>query len=85
MDTDIARPNYSTPFTTMAEAITHNAGSTFGGAVVIVAPDGTRIETLMLDASGEIAQFWSTIKTRVEIVIANLQDQQRVAQSYGRR
>lgn len=80
-------PDNSEPFTKMAERISHNVGSTFGGAVVIIPPgnNGDPIELLMLDAQGDPAQFWSTILTRIQVTIQKLQDQERIAQGYGRR
>ena len=74
------------PFTKMAERIKHNVDATFGGAVVIVPPGGTDpIELLMLDAQGDAGQFWGTIKTRIQLAVDKLDEQQRVAQGFGRR
>lgn len=71
-------------FTTMAVRIEHNANSTFGGACVIIPPEGggDAIELLLLDASADPAQFWSTIATRIQVVLTKLDDQKR---AYGMR
>ena len=87
MTMTVHAPDYSASFVRMKELIDRNTGPTFGGAVVIVPPPGggDTIEFLMLDASGDVAQFWSTIKSRIDIVLDKLNEQQRVAQTYGRR
>lgn len=75
------------PFTDMAQRIEHNTDATFGGAVVIIPPKnaGEQIELLMLDSAGDAAQFWSTIKTRIDLVLDKLRDQERNVQGFGRR
>lgn len=74
-------------FARMAERVLHNADSTFGGAVVIIPPKnaGEQIELLMLDSSGDPAQFWSTIQTRIALVMDKLKEQERTAVAFGRR
>jgi len=77
----------SAPFTRMADRIAHNPDATFGGAVVIIPPGtvGEPIELLMLDAAGDEAQFWSTILTRIQMVIQKIGERERVASGFGRR
>lgn len=75
----------SISFTKMARRITHNEDAKFGGAVVIVPPFGDPIELLMLDGAGDQAQFWSTILSRIQVVMQNLQEKERVASTFGRR
>jgi hypothetical protein len=74
-------------FRVMAAAIEHNYASTFGGAVVIIPPPfaGDPIELLILDLKADPAQFWATIKTRIEIKLAELDQQQRKQASFGMR
>lgn len=74
-------------FSRMAERVLHNQDSVFGGAVVIIPPKnaGEQIELLMLDSAGDPAQFWSTIQTRIAIVMDKLKDQERNANAFGRR
>ena len=59
----------SEPFVKMAAAITLNASGRFGGAVVIIPPDGAgeNIEVLMIDSDNSPAQFWATIETKAII------------------
>ena len=74
-------------FFQMRELLNRNSESTFGGAVVIIPPKnaGEQIELLMLDSAGDAAQFWSTIKTRIDLVLDKLRDQERNVQGFGRR
>jgi hypothetical protein len=76
-------------FRAMAERITHNIGiANFGGAAVIVPPSATGIEQpielLMLDAHGDPAQFLATIVTRIQIMMREIEDRQRMTQGFGR-
>lgn len=73
------------PFTKMAQRIEHNSDAKFGGAVVIVPPVGEQIELLMLDEAADAAQFWGTLKTRIQFALDKLEEQQRTAQGFGRR
>lgn len=74
-------------FRAMSERITHNANEVFGGAVVIIPPAnaGDPIELLMLDLQADPAQFWATIKTRIEIRLSELDERQRTNQAFGQR
>lgn len=73
-------------FSRMSERVLHNQDATFGGAVVIVPPKnaGEQIELLMLDAQGDPAQFWSTIQTRIAIVLDKLKEQERGINAFRR-
>lgn len=79
--------NAAERFFQMRELLQRNEGMTFGGAVVIVPPRnaGEQIELLMLDAQGDPAQFWSTIQTRIAIVLDKLKEQERNVSAFGRR
>ena len=71
----------------MAEAIERNAEGAFGGAFVIVPPNsdaGEPIETLILDTKQDPAQFWMLLKTKCDLELATLDQQQRAAASFGR-
>lgn len=67
------------PFSKMAERIAHNAGSTFGGAFVIVPPglDAVPVEILFLDPNPNPAQFWGTIQAKAQMALADLEERQR--------
>ena len=70
---------HSERYRLMADRIDHNADATFGGAVVIIPPTGggDPIELLMLDARGDPGQFWSTIMTRIQIMLEELKLKQQ--------
>jgi hypothetical protein len=73
-------------FTAMAERITQNAAQPFGGAVVIVPPGtGSAIEMLMLDPNSDLAMFWSTIRTKIDILLASAEAEKRRQQGFGGR
>ena len=80
-------PEAAQRFTAMAAAIEHNAGATFGGAVVIIPPPngGEPIELLILDLKADPAQFWSTIRTRIDIKLAELDENRRTTTTFGGR
>jgi hypothetical protein len=44
---------------------------------VVVAPDGTVHDLLILDSNATPAIFYSTLQTRVQIALAEIEDQQR--------
>ena len=69
----------------MADRLDHNAEAPFGGSCVIYPPSGggDPIELLMLDSKGDPAQFWSTISTRIQIVLEDLKAKQQ--QPFGQQ
>ena len=75
----------ATNFRTMADQIDRNAASTFGGAAVIVAPGGLvpPIELHMLN-SDDPALFLSTVLTRIQTILKDLEDRARVQGGFGR-
>ena len=75
------------PFSEMAAKIEHNAGADFGGAFVIVPPEGAgeTVETLILDTRQDPVQFWSLLQAKAATVIAELEDKKRVAGAFGGR
>lgn len=77
----------SKPFRQMADNIDHNKGAPFGGALVIVPPDngGEPVSTLILDQTGDAAQFWAAVKFKAELAIQELSNQQRANQAFAPR
>ena len=71
----------------LADQIDKNDADSFGGVAVIVPPQdaGAPIELLILDPARNAAQFYATIKTRLEAQLEDLQNQQRTAQGFGQR
>lgn len=74
------------PFTTMAERIKHNADAKFGGAVVLVPPNGVApVELLLLDAHADEGQFWATILTRIQMAMQANEQRQQQNRAFGVR
>jgi hypothetical protein len=89
--TDEPATTVSDRFRRMAESIDHNDARAnpmpFAGAVVIVPPKdgGDPVELLLLDEKADAAQFWATVLTRIQMRIAEIQDQQQKAMGVYRR
>lgn len=73
-------------FAAMAERMNLNVGSTFGGSFVIVPPPGggEPMETLILDAQADPAQFLMWLSTKITTELEKLKDRER-AGGFGRR
>ena len=85
MTDETTQPDFSAAFDKMAERIRHNKDATFGGACVIIPPTGgASIEVLMLDSASDLAQFYSTIATRLQIALDQLKDQEATRRAFGR-
>ena len=76
----------ATRFKAMEQLLEKNDGQ-FGGAFVVVPPPGAGepIETLILDAKQDPAQFWTLLKTKCDIALGELDAKQRAGQAFGRR
>jgi hypothetical protein len=75
-------------FQDMADRIRHNADQSFGGAFVIIPPanGGDPLETLILDAKQDPAQFFTLLKVKCDMAIGLIEDQRRNQQGpFGRR
>ena len=72
-------------FTAMAERIRLNAEQSFGGAILIAPPrnGGEAIEVLILDTGQSPALFWSTVKTKAEMALSELESQSRNQSAFG--
>lgn len=70
-------PDHAAPFRRVADKIDLNISNGFGGAFVVVAPDGSVHDLLILDSNATPAIFYSTLQTRVQIALAEIEDQQR--------
>jgi hypothetical protein len=71
----------ATPFEAMATQVRHNGHASFGGAFVIVPPvaGGTEpIVTLVLDPKQDPILFWSSVKSKIEMVLAQLDEAARM-------
>jgi hypothetical protein len=74
-------PSVADLFRRMAKRIDHNAADGFGGAFLIVPPPngGEAIDTLILDAMQDPAQFWLLLKTKCDLQIQKIDNAQRQA------
>ena len=80
-------PTNAERFRKMADRIELNKESGFGGACVIIPPQGAGdpIEILMLDNSADLAQFFSTVATRVQRAVDEASNNAALATGFGRR
>ena len=71
-------------FADMAQRITDNAHHSSGGAVVIAPPaGGDPIEILMLDPHADLAMFWSTIMSKIQIQLGQAEAEKRRQSGFG--
>jgi hypothetical protein len=78
------------PFVAMAKRIEAIDPKEFAGAVVIVPPEGgPAVEFMLNDPQPNAAAFWAIAKTRVEVRVAEVVDEEerrrQQAQPYGGR
>lgn len=85
---DVAAPELrdnAKPFDGMAEKVRGNQENGFAGAFVIVPPTGRPQTLLLLDEEADSVIFWSTLQTRVQIALKQIEDEEHGANVYGRR
>ncbi len=63
---------------------TGNARSGFGGAFLIVPPDGVPAEAVLITDASDVAMFWGLVKAKMDIALAELDQAQRQG-GYGQR
>jgi hypothetical protein len=68
-------------FRAMADRIERNPQE-FGGACVIIPPTGDGIEFLLVDAKGDVAQFYGAVTTKIQVVMEEMKEQQRRLQPF---
>ena len=73
---------YSIKFKEMAERIERNSQESFGGACVIVPPEGEPIELLIFDATADPAQFIGAVSARLSMALSALEQELK---ALGRR
>ena len=76
---DASALDHAAPFRRVADKIDINRANGFAGAFVIVPPVGEPQDMLLLDSqeSANPVIFWSTLKTRVDIALAELDEAER--------
>lgn len=68
----------------MAERCSKNIDNDFAGTVVIFPPEGDAIAYIILDPKHSSAMFWSNIKVKAEIALAELDQQARQNAAFPR-
>lgn len=73
-------------FRAMAVRIDTNSNDSFGGAFVIIPPEGggDPIETLILDRQQDLAQFWNAVISKCQIMLAKAEQDHRQQGAFGR-
>ena len=67
----------------MAERMEKNGAEYFGGCFVVIPPQGNDpVKTLILDKSQDVAQFWGTLKTKVDMALSGIEEQLRATRGY---
>lgn len=72
-----AEIDQSTPFAEMARKVMENATNGFGGALVIVPPEGNPVELLMVKAGSDPGMFWGLVKSLADQAMGDLEDAKR--------
>lgn len=78
-DETTQRPTDASRFSDMAKRMEHNAESKFGGSFVIVPPEGAGdpMEALILDTTGDPAQFLMLLQAKITHALSMIDDRQR--------
>jgi hypothetical protein len=76
----------SEPFIAIASKIERNGEEAFGGAIVIVPPSGEPSWSWVNEMTpADIGLFWAAVKTKVDNMIAQLDERQRNQQAFRMR
>lgn len=80
-----AANKFAAPFEDMSQRIRRNLEAEFAGAILIVAPDGEKIEVLLTDPSKDAEAFWAVANSKIQIATAKYQQDQQRLGGFGRR
>jgi hypothetical protein len=73
-------------FRDMAARIERNEASEFAGALLLVPPDGgDPVELLLVNPAHDLAFFWSTIHSKVQVAAREFEERARSNDPFGRR
>lgn len=76
----------SATFRDMADRLDRNADQDFGGAFVVIPPEGEAQTMLLIDSAKNPAIFWAALQTRVQIALQEIEEAQRGGMpGFGRR
>lgn len=75
----------SLAFARMTAKVVQNEQNEFGGAFVIVPPEGAGevVETLILDRQSDPIQFWKMLMEKAAATVSRLEDQARNQSAFG--
>ncbi len=73
------------PFADMAARIERIEPTEFAGAVVVVPPSGEPIAFLVTDPTPHLAQFWSSVASRIEVAAAEAREREIAQAPFGMR
>lgn len=79
---EVAQPDRAESFRAMADRLDLTKEHPFGGAFVIVGPDGEEHSMLILDGSSDPAVFFGTVMTRCQMIVQKLEESRL---RYGQR
>lgn len=82
--TDIVERTRDVFFSDMAARVKHNTATEFGGAFVIVAPDGTVMESLVLDSKPDTAHFFMLLSTKIQQALEEIKAREARSHFGGR-
>lgn len=68
-------------FRELAEKIERNKPEDFGGAFLIIPPDGDPISGILV-GSVDLLTYWSLIKSKLDLAISSADDKQRVNRTF---
>ena len=69
-------------FRDKADEIERNKDSTFGGAFLLVGPDGNSADALIVGQKPDEFMFWGLVKAKVEIALAEADQRQKAQRGY---
>lgn len=80
-------PDHAAPFRNTADLIDDNRGRAFGGAFVVVLPDGTVIDGFLIDSKANAAMILANMQTKIAMALQEIADAERGGQhgGFGRR
>lgn len=73
---------FAAAFDAMSERIRRNRADDFGGAMLVVTPDGQVVDVLLIGSKPDAEHFWVTVRGKLgeaaDAAIAKLQNDQRL-------
>lgn len=64
-------------FRQIADDIERNASATLGGVFLLIAPDGSATDALLIGQNPDEAMFWSLVSAKVQLALAEAESKQK--------